>query len=105
MSVERSLINKVKPSPKKILLGQLANLGDCLYATAIAKQIKSDFPDCHLTWAIGNRCRFVFAENPHVDEVWEINIGNTFQELEASWFLFEKEARSRKKRGIYHEIF
>src|SRR5512138_3038540 len=42
---------------RRVLLGQLEANGDCVYATTVARQIKTDNPDCHLTWAIGSRCR------------------------------------------------
>ena len=58
---------------KKILLAQLNSNGDCIYATVIAKQIKEiDYPNCHLTWAISNKCKQSILHNPHVDEIWEI---------------------------------
>ena len=36
----------------KVSLVQLDANGDCLYATTIARQIKQDYPGCHLTWWI-----------------------------------------------------
>lgn len=90
--------------PKKILLGQLGAHGDCLFATAVARQIKTDFPDCHLTWAIGSAYRSVIYGNPFVDEVWEIPIAN-HQELWDKWVWFEKEAFLRKESGDFDEVF
>ncbi|MEQ1577992.1 MAG: hypothetical protein ABL894_10090, partial [Hyphomicrobium sp.] len=58
----------------RILLGQLGSNGDCLYATTIARQIKKDFPGCHLTWAISSLCTRVLDNNPDVDEVWEVPV-------------------------------
>ena len=54
---------------KKILLVQLFSNGDCLYATAVARQIKSDNPNCELTWAIANFCKDIINLNPFVDKV------------------------------------
>lgn len=91
-------------SRKHILLGQLAANGDCLYATTIARQIKVDYPGCHLTWAIGSLYRSVIEGNPDVDEVWEIpyyTIPGDFDQ----WRRFELEAIERKKRGDFDEIF
>lgn len=56
----------------KILLVQLYANGDCLYATTIARQIKNDYPDCHLTWAISFSCRNIIKNNPFVDKILEI---------------------------------
>ncbi len=75
----------------RILLGMLASNGDCLYATAIARQIKVDFPGCHLTWAIGSLSRQVLANNPDIDQVWELP-QNSWSEMERDWTLFEIEA-------------
>lgn len=57
---------------QKILLIQLYSNGDCLYATAVARQIKSDYPGCHLTWAVASFCKNIIADNPYVDEILEI---------------------------------
>ena len=90
--------------PPRILLGQLGANGDCLFATAIARQIKTDYPGCHLTWAIGSAYRSVLNGNPFVDEVWEIPVAN-HQELWDKWEQFEKEAFARKKSGDFDEVF
>lgn len=92
------------PIKKRILLGQLANLGDCLYATAIARQIKTDEPDCHLTWAIGSMCLPILYGNPFVDDIWEIPL-KSGADVAPAWINFEKEARARKKRGDFDEIY
>lgn len=89
---------------KRILLGQLSANGDCLYATAAAKQIKHDYPDCHLTWAINKHCRQTIENNPHVDEVWEIPYTGKKDERKI-WNAFEKEAKKRLKEKIFDEIF
>ena len=96
--------NKCTRKPKRILLGQLNSNGDCLYATAIAKQIKKDYPGCHLTWAIGSMCRSVIAENPDVDKVWEVPLKN-IGEVGEVWRRFKQEALEKKKRGVFDEVF
>ena len=57
----------------RILLVQHGAYGDCLMVTTIARQIKQDFPGCHLTWAIGHKFRQVIENNPDVDEIWEVD--------------------------------
>lgn len=57
------------PPAKKILLIHFYSNGDALYATAIARQIKQDFPACELTWAIASNCKNIIANNPYVDHV------------------------------------
>jgi hypothetical protein len=93
----------VKGSPR-ILLGQLSALGDCLYATAVARQIREDFPDCHLTWAIGSSFSSIIDGNPHVDEVWEVPLRNR-ADIPAAWRSFVREAKARKRRGEFDTIF
>lgn len=93
-----------KPA-KKILLGMLVANGDCLMATVLAKQIKSDYPGCHLTWAISNLCRGVIEENPDVDAVWEIQLNNKKEAEKEGWYRFETAARQRKEIGDFDEIF
>jgi hypothetical protein len=88
----------------RILLGQLAAMGDCLYATAIARQIKTDFPGCHLTWAVSSWCRQVIEENPYVDDVWEIPL-RSVRDIHDAWPVFAREARARRRRGEFDEIF
>jgi len=89
---------------KRILLGQLGSYGDCLFATTIARQIKNDYPNCNLTWAIGTRYRSILHGNPHVDKIWEIPVTHR-RELLDKWEQFEKEAQERKKRGDFDEVF
>ena len=90
--------------PKRILLGQLASNGDCLYATTVARQIKIDYPGCHLTWAIGSAWRSILDGNPDVDEIWEVKDYDTPGNF-AQWARFEAEAKARKQRGEFDEIF
>lgn len=92
-------------SGKKILLGMLVANGDCLMATVLAKQIKKDYPGCHLTWAISNLCRGVIEGNPDVDAVWEIQLKNKKEAEKEGWYRFETEARQRKESGDFDEIF
>lgn len=87
----------------KFLIGQLARYGDCLYATAIAKQIKNDFPDSHITWAVADNYKSILELNPYIDSIWEIPITDG-DYYEAGWKNFEKEALQRKANGEFDEI-
>ena len=89
---------------KKILLGQLGRRGDCLYATTVARQIKHDYPDCSLTWAISSLYRSVIDLNPFVDNVWEVQQRENMSVGEV-WEKFEYEAWKRKAAGKYDEVF
>ena len=61
----------------RVLLVQLASMGDCLFVTAIARQIKEvDYKGCHLTWLIGSKYRQAIRNNPYIDAVSEIPISS-----------------------------
>ena len=98
------LISVIQKEKKHILLGHLACFGDCLYATTIAKQIKVDYPGCHLTWAIGSKYRSILDGNPDIDQVWEIPLSSR-EEIASVWYMFKNEALRRKKNGDFDEIF
>jgi predicted O-linked N-acetylglucosamine transferase (SPINDLY family)/GT2 family glycosyltransferase len=89
---------------KRILLGQLGLNGDCLHATTLARQIKHDYPNCHLTWAISSMCRSMIEGNPFVDEIWEFPAEN-WNQIFAAWYQFEKELQNRIKRGEFDQLF
>jgi ADP-heptose:LPS heptosyltransferase len=103
--IQNKMNNLQSPSKKKrFLIGQLGSFGDCLYATAVARQIKNDYPDCHLTWAIGSIYRTILEGNPYIDEIWEFPLSSRNDLLDL-WQKFEDEANERKKRGDFDEIF
>jgi len=89
--------------PNKILLIQLFSNGDCLYATTVARQIKQDYPGCHITWAIAEYCRNIVAENPFVDEtmvIKEINHRNWQQ----YWKGFQQKIKKWTLDNEYDEV-
>ena len=88
---------------KKILLVQLFSNGDCLYATTIARQIKNDFPGCHLTWAIAGFCKSIIANNPFADEIMEVN--SVSKNDVVSFRKFKKEIYQRQASGEFDEVF
>lgn len=88
------------------MLGQLGSNGDCLYATVLAHQIKRDYPECHLIWAISSLCKSVLRNNPHVDEVWEIPVEDWSAQLDA-WYTFESDLLRRQSgsKPDYDKVF
>jgi ADP-heptose:LPS heptosyltransferase len=90
---------------KRILLVHLVSLGDCLYATALTRQIKQDYPGCHLTWAISSQCLQVVQNNPYVDEIWEVFTENISDALGKAWKETKKEAMEKKENGLYDYVF
>ena len=88
---------------KKFLIGQLACYGDCLFATTIAKQIKHDYKDAHITWAIASKYKSILNLNPDVDSIWEIPIEDGDYYIKG-WAAFEKEVTRRKNNGDFDVI-
>lgn len=93
-------MNRIKP---QILLVQLFSNGDCLFATAVARQIKHDHPSCELTWAIAGSCRHIIAHNPYVDHVLEVN--EVAKDDVASFRRFRKKIMQQKSAGVWDEVF
>lgn len=91
------------PQPLKILLVQLYSNGDCLYATTIARQIKNDFPGCHLKWAIASFCKSIIANNPYVDAIMEID--NIAKDDIKAFRKFKKEIKILEQQKIFDKVF
>ena len=93
----------ISNKPCNILFVHLFSNGDCLYATAVARQIKIDYPNCKLTWAIAAFCKNIIHLNPNVDEVIEI------KEVEKNDVIafgkYKSKIEKEKKQGIWDEVF
>ena len=90
--------------PKKIVLLQLMSNGDCLYATAVARQIKNDFPGCSLTWIIASFCKNIIDNNPYVDVIEvipDVSKSNCVPIIRR----LRKELSQRKVKGEIDEFF
>jgi len=89
---------------QKILLIQLYSNGDSLYATAVARQIKQDYPGCHLTWAIADYCKNILFNNPFIDEllvIQEINFNNWDRHWKKLWQQIEEYKREGRFDRVY----
>lgn len=89
--------------PQRILLGHLSAFGDCLYATAVARQLKQDIPGCHLTWAIASPHRQIVEGNPYVDEIWELPYSRA-EAQSAGWRAFAAAAKARLRNGDFDRL-
>jgi len=45
------------------------HIGDVLCSTPIAKQLKADDPNCHITWFTSHAGEVSVRHNPHIDEI------------------------------------
>src|SRR5215211_1698441 len=91
--------------PKRFLIVHLVSLGDCLLVTALAKQIKHDYPDSRLVWAISYKCKQVLEGNPHVDEIWEVNYNDNESPHGDVWFKIKEIAELKKKAGEFDQVY
>jgi hypothetical protein len=88
---------------KKILLGQLSSNGDVAYATILARQLRHDNPDAHLTWAVSSPYAGLLKNNPHINEIWQVPVEGWNWNAKI-WRLFEREAIRRYRRREFDEI-
>jgi hypothetical protein len=88
---------------KNILLVHLYSNGDCLYATAVARQIKKDSPDCKLTWAIAGFCKNIIDNNPYIDDTIEVN--EVKKNDVVAFRKYKRKILAEKKSGKWDEIF
>lgn len=87
----------------QILMIQLYSNGDCLYATAVARQIKHDYPDCHLTWAIASFCKNIILNNPYIDEIMVVD--TVPKNNVSAYRKFKKSILKKYQDGLYTKIF
>lgn len=90
---------------KRILLIHLGANGDCVMATTIARQIKVDYPGCHLTWCIGDRYASVLENNPDVDAVCVFKLQDGEPVAPDAWYRCRADAEKRKEAGEFDLIF
>ena len=81
-----------------IVIGQLGAKGDCVFATPLAAQIRHDYPDCHLVWAVSSACKDILRNNPHVDEIWEVPVDSHMGTAQA-WPFLADEVKELVARG------
>jgi len=74
-------------------------------ATTIARQIKSDYPNCHLTWLILSRYASAIKNNPFVDAIWEFDLAPNESIIEDGWYRCKAEAEARQVAGDFDIIF
>lgn len=90
-------------NPERILLVQLYSNGDCLYATAVARQIKQDFPACHLAWVIAGFCKNIISQNPYIDEV--LVTDEVPKNDIIAFRKFKRKVFKEKKEGKWDKVF
>jgi lipopolysaccharide heptosyltransferase I len=54
---------------KEILIIRLSSIGDVIHCTPVPKSIKMSWPDCKITWLVGENCAELLSCNPYIDEI------------------------------------
>jgi len=54
---------------KEILIIRLSSIGDVIHCTPVASSLKSAWPDCKITWLVGEVSADLIKNNPSIDEI------------------------------------
>ncbi len=54
---------------KEILIIRLSSIGDVIHCTPVASSLKAAWPDCKITWLVGEVSAALLKDNPHIDEI------------------------------------
>ncbi|MBS1538878.1 MAG: hypothetical protein JST20_14165, partial [Bacteroidetes bacterium] len=56
-------------TPSRYGIAIFHGIGDILNCTPIAKQLKLNEPNCHITWYTAAKYQFIIEHNPYIDEI------------------------------------
>ena len=54
---------------KEILIIRLSSIGDVMHCTPVAEALKAAWPDCKITWLVGEICADLIKYNPDIDHM------------------------------------
>jgi ADP-heptose:LPS heptosyltransferase len=60
-------------TPKKILLSNMAHLGDVINATSVLEVLKKAFPDTKIGFIAGSHCKELLENHPLIDELYYLD--------------------------------
>jgi len=94
----------------RVALVQLSAYGDCLFATLVARQIKRDYPGCHLIWVIGDQFASILDGNPHVDAIRKIVLSSRDEAFSSGWekaktWVADQVRMRNLERAYFTQIF
>ena len=89
---------------ERVLICLTGNNGDCLHGALLARQIKHDTPNVHITYAIAASRTNLLINNPNINEIWSISDkpGVNFLDMTR---LIEAEAMRRHARGEFDRLY
>ena len=83
----------------KIAIVKLSALGDIVHSMIVLQFIKKQYPKSEIDWFVEKRFKGILENNPHIDQVKQINLKSAKESN--SFFLFWKELRKIRKLGKY----
>ncbi|MEN6568260.1 MAG: glycosyltransferase family 9 protein [Veillonellales bacterium] len=54
---------------KAILIIRLSSIGDVLHCTPVVRSLKMAWPECRITWLVGEIAAELLTDNPYIDEI------------------------------------
>jgi len=54
---------------QKVLIIRLSSIGDVIHCTPVARSLKISWPDCKITWLVGEVSAELLRDNPYIDEI------------------------------------
>jgi hypothetical protein len=88
----------------RVLICLQGNNGDCLHGALLARQIKHDTPDAHITYVTATGRAGLHANNPNIDEVWPVEPKPGVNFIDMTIFT-EIEAMRRHARGEFDRLY
>jgi len=83
----------------KIAIVKISALGDIVHSMIVLQFIKKQYPKSEIDWFVEKRFKGILENNPHIDQVQQINLKSAKESK--SFFLFWKELRKIRKLGKY----
>ena len=83
----------------KIAIVKLSALGDIVHSMIVLQFIKKQYPKSEIDWFVEKRFKGILENNPHIDQVQQINLKSAKESN--SFSLFWKELRKIRKLGKY----
>jgi len=83
----------------KIAIVKLSALGDIVHSMIVLQFIKKQYPKSEIDWFAEKRFKGVLENNPHIDQVKQLNLKSAKESN--SFFLFSQELRKIRNLGKY----
>ena len=78
--------------PPKILIIRLSSIGDIILSTPFIRQVRNRFPNAQIDFVIKDIFKDLLKFNPHINNLYNLQIHKNKSELSALRKKFEKES-------------